>query len=72
MSNTLAKRRRTGGEDGVEKPDVKNLFNTRGSKRRSRLGVGIAVWDFKNTWSDRNSFSARVERLPSLESDSRG
>lgn len=46
----------TGGEDGVEESGVKNLFNTRGSKRRSRLGVGIAVWDSSKSWSNRNLF----------------
>ena len=30
--------------------DLKDLFNTRGSKRRSRLGVGVAKWDGEQSW----------------------
>ena len=41
--------------------DLKDLFNTRGSKRRSRLGVGVAKWDGEQSWYYRNRLANYLE-----------
>ena len=36
---------------------LKNLFNTSGSRRRSRLGVGVAFWKDSQPWYYSNVLS---------------
>lgn len=41
--------------------ELKDLFNTRGSKRRSRLGVEVAKWNGKQSWYYRNQLADYLE-----------
>ena len=42
--------------------ELKDLFNTGESKRRSRLGVGVAKWAEEQTWYFSNLLSSAVEQ----------
>lgn len=43
--------------------NLNNLFNMSGSKRRSRLGVGVAKWDGCLSWYYRNPIARLAESL---------
>lgn len=43
------------------KDNLNGLFNTRGSKRRDRLGVGVAEWDKNRPWYYRNRLASYLE-----------